>query len=222
MAEIRPMGESALLIDFSTAANPLARVLRAHSAVKDLTGVIDAVPAAQTLLIRFDGSARTYASAVKDAVERSRAENVDVAKHKSVTIPVTYNGPDLAPLAEQLGMSAEALITWHTQMPWVAAFGGFAPGFYYLVRGEGQGFPPAHDVPRLTTPRTHVPKGAVGLAGRFAGVYPIESPGGWQLLGRTDVEMWDLHRGEPALLAPGTRVQFEPVRQGVNGSEAAQ
>lgn len=215
------MGESALLIDFSTAANPLARVLRAHSAVKDLTGVIDAVPAAETLLIRFDGPARTYASAVKDAVERSRADDVAVDKHKFVTIPVQYNGPDLAPLATELGMSVDALIGWHTQTPWVAAFGGFAPGFYYLVRGSGEGFPPAHDVPRLTTPRTRVPKGAVGLAGRFAGVYPIESPGGWQLLGHTDAEMWDLRRGEPALLAPGTRVQFEPVRQEVVGAEAA-
>jgi KipI family sensor histidine kinase inhibitor len=83
------------------------------------------------------------------------------------------------------------------------AFSGFAPGFGYLT-----GLPPDLHVPRRDTPRTRVPAGSLGLAGPYAGIYPRASPGGWQLIGRTELELWDAHRDPPALLAPGTRVRF--------------
>jgi KipI family sensor histidine kinase inhibitor len=86
------------------------------------------------------------------------------------------------------------------------AFCGFAPGFGYMVSPTGE-----WDVPRRSSPRTKVPPGAVALAGEFAGVYPRESPGGWQLIGRTDLEVFALDRDPPALLTPGTRVRFVDV-----------
>ncbi|RKE55078.1 allophanate hydrolase subunit 1 [Dietzia kunjamensis] len=153
-----------------------------------------------------------------------------------VTIDVRYDGPDLAAVADLAGMSTEALVRTHTSITWRAAFGGFAPGFFYLVdareldaggadagradaggagASEAAGGPSAKPalpaVPRLGTPRARVPAGAVGLADRFCAVYPGASPGGWQLLGTTDARLWDLDRPDPALLAPGMTVRFREL-----------
>ncbi|WP_082924082.1 allophanate hydrolase subunit 1 [Dietzia sp. 111N12-1] len=148
-----------------------------------------------------------------------------------VTIDVRYDGPDLAAVADLAGMSTEALVRTHSSITWRAAFGGFAPGFFYLVdareldagradaggagASEAAGGPSAKPalpaVPRLGTPRARVPAGAVGLADRFCAVYPGASPGGWQLLGTTDARLWDLDRPDPALLAPGMTVRFREV-----------
>lgn len=153
-----------------------------------------------------------------------------------VTIDVRYDGPDLAAVADLAGMSTEALVRTHSSITWRAAFGGFAPGFFYLVdareldaggadagradaggagASEVAGGPSAKPalpaVPRLGTPRARVPAGAVGLADRFCAVYPGASPGGWQLLGTTDARLWDLDRPDPALLAPGMTVRFREV-----------
>lgn len=153
-----------------------------------------------------------------------------------VTIDVRYDGPDLAAVADLAGMSTEALVRTHSSITWRAAFGGFAPGFFYLVdareldaggadaggadadgagASEAAGGPSAKPalpaVPRLGSPRARVPAGAVGLADRFCAVYPGASPGGWQLLGTTDARLWDLDRPDPALLAPGMTVRFREV-----------
>ncbi|MEB8325768.1 allophanate hydrolase subunit 1 [Dietzia kunjamensis] len=143
-----------------------------------------------------------------------------------VTIDVRYDGPDLAAVADLAGMSTEALVRTHTSITWRAAFGGFAPGFFYLVDAReldagGAGAseaapgpsakPALPAVPRLGSPRARVPAGSVGLADRFCAVYPGVSPGGWQLLGTTDARLWDLDRPDPALLAPGMTVRFREV-----------
>lgn len=148
-----------------------------------------------------------------------------------VTIDVRYDGPDLAAVADLAGMSTEALVRTHTSITWRAAFGGFAPGFFYLVdareldaggaNADGAGASEAAEgpstesalpaVPRLGSPRARVPAGSVGLADRFCAVYPGASPGGWQLLGTTDARLWDLDRPDPALLAPGMIVRFREV-----------
>jgi KipI family sensor histidine kinase inhibitor len=121
----------------------------------------------------------------------------------TVEIPVCYDGEDLAEVGELTGLGADGVVEAHTGQTWTVAFAGFAPGFGYLV-GEDDRL----HVPRRTTPRTKVPAGAVGLAGEFSGVYPRESPGGWQLIGSTRLPMWDLDRDPPALLQPGLRVRF--------------
>ena len=123
-----------------------------------------------------------------------------------VVVDVVYDGADLVEVGRLTGLDPVGVIAAHTGTLWRVGFAGFAPGFGYLVGGD-----PRLHVPRRDEPRTKVPAGAVGLAGEFSGVYPRESPGGWQLIGRTDAVLWDLERPSPALLTPGKWVQFRAV-----------
>ena len=123
-------------------------------------------------------------------------------------IDTVYDGEDLAEVGRLTGLGAEGVVAAHTGQVWTVAFGGFAPGFGYMV-GENQ----VLEVPRRSSPRTAVPAGSVALAGNYSAVYPRKSPGGWQLIGRTAARMWDLSREQPALAAPGDRVQFRAVRE---------
>lgn len=165
-------------------------------------GVIDLVPAARTVLLRLDprtadpvGIERTLRATPYTSGLRRQAE--------LLRVPVRYDGPDLAEVARLTGLEEQEVVARHSGVEWVVAFGGFAPGFGYLTSDAGL------EVPRRGESRTRVPTGAVGLAGRFSGVYPSSSPGGWQLIGRTELRMWDLDRDPPALLRPGVRVRFE-------------
>jgi KipI family sensor histidine kinase inhibitor len=124
-----------------------------------------------------------------------------------VTVPVEYGGDDLHATARLLGVSPEVLVAHHVNAVWRVAFIGFAPGFGYLVSDDWP-----FQVPRLEAPRTRVPAGSVALAGAFAGAYPRESPGGWRLVGHTDVVLWDAASDDPALFAPARRVRFRAVR----------
>ncbi|HET6861194.1 MAG TPA: carboxyltransferase domain-containing protein, partial [Streptomyces sp.] len=129
--------------------------------------------------------------------------DVSAATGEVVEIVVHYDGEDLHEVARHTGLSPDEVVAAHTGSTWTAAFGGFAPGFAYLAGGD-----PRLEVPRRGEPRTRVPSGAVGLAGSFSGIYPRSSPGGWQIIGHTDVVVWDLERDPPALLRPGVRVRF--------------
>ena len=122
---------------------------------------------------------------------------------------MTYDGEDLEDTARLLGYDVPELIRRHTAEEWTVAFCGFAPGFGYLTSATQE-----WDVPRRSSPRTKVPTGSVALGGRFTGVYPRESPGGWQLIGRTGLAMFDLSREPPALLRPGNRGRFVDVGAG--------
>ena len=187
-------------------------VLAAARALREAPprGMVDLVPAERTLLLSaadpldMPGLLRCLESlrAVPDALAAPAAE---------VEIPVVYDGEDLADLAAQLGMTSEALVAAHGAETWTAAFGGFAPGFAYLLpEGEGLG-----EVPRHAEPRPRVPAGSVALAARYSGVYPRSSPGGWQLIGRTEARLWVPEREDsPALLSPGTTVRFRAMRAG--------
>jgi KipI family sensor histidine kinase inhibitor len=142
-----------------------------------------------------------------------------------VEIEVVYDGEDLDEVGDQTGLGRDGLIRRHTETDWIGAFGGFAPGFTYLVPADQPPASPtdapadhppegrALDIPRRDSPRTTVPAGSVALAGRFSAVYPRSSPGGWQLIGRTDATLWDLDRSAPALVAPGDRVRYRAVRE---------
>ncbi|MGA5305839.1 5-oxoprolinase subunit B family protein [Nucisporomicrobium flavum] len=198
-------GREAVLaeVDDLDAALALYAALRAAA----LPGVTDLVPAARTVLIRFD-PAVTSPAMVREAAAALEPDGHGQAYAGSVEIPVVYDGPDLAEVAEHLRVTPDEVVARHTGTPWTVAFAGFAPGFGYLTGGH-----PSFDVPRRTTPRTRIPAGSVGLAGRFSGVYPSDSPGGWQLIGSTTERMWDLDRPEPALLLPGVRVTFKAVRR---------
>lgn len=187
----RPVGARALLVDVPDHATALALALWAREHVE----AEDVVPAAATVLL--DGCVPDEAAR---AVERWEPTSQSPAG-ELVRVPVTWDGPDLAPLAASLGLTAGRLVESLVEVEHVVAFCGFAPGFAYLTGS-------AYDVPRLATPRSRVEPGSVGMAGPFLGIYPTASPGGWQLVGRTDVTLWDPARPEPALLPPGTRVRL--------------
>lgn len=196
-------GREAVLVEVAD----LAAAMALYAALRDasLPGVVDLVPAARTVLIRLDPEV-TSPSAVSSSVSDlpvSRRRSTDAG---TVTIPVRYDGPDLADVAAHAGVSADEVVKLHTAGEWTVAFTGFAPGFGYLIGGD-----PRLSVPRRSSPRTRIPAGSVALAGPYSGVYPNESPGGWQLIGRTELRMWDLDRDPPALLLPGVRVRFEAV-----------
>lgn len=185
----------------------LDAVLGLHGALAEdpPAGVIDLVPAARTLLLRLDPEV-TDVAAVEQVVRNAEPRSGALMDRGRVTIPVTYDGPDLAEVAQLTALSERAVVEAHTASEWTVAFGGFAPGFGYLAGGD-----PRLRVPRRGESRTKVPAGAVGLAGEFSGIYPRRSPGGWQLIGHTELDLWRVDRDPPALLRPGVRVRFEEV-----------
>jgi KipI family sensor histidine kinase inhibitor len=190
-----------------TATMALHRSLEAAA----LPGVVELVPAARTVLISFDPR-RTGAEALEEAIRGLERTDSSTGEAREVTIDVRYDGEDLAEVAELLSVSPAEVIARHQAATWQVAFAGFAPGFGYLA-GDDELF----DVPRRSSPRTRVPVGAVALAGEFTGVYPRSSPGGWQLIGRTEARLWDLDRQPPALFVPGTIVRFvEAERESVD------
>ena len=166
--------------------------------------VIDVVPAARTVLLHV--AAGTDLVVLERAVRALELTAVDRADGPVLVVDVVYDGPDLAEVAALTGLSAPEVVAAHTGRAWRVAFGGFAPGFAYLVGGD-----PRLEVPRRPEPRTSLPAGSVGLAGAFSGIYPRASPGGWQLLGRTAAVLWDVDRTPPALLGPGVSVRFRAV-----------
>jgi KipI family sensor histidine kinase inhibitor len=169
-------------------------------------GVGVPVPGARTLLVPFRRSAIT-AQALATELRARPLERRATSTARTVEIPVRYDGADLAEAAELLGWSTDELVRRHTAAAWTVGFVGFAPGFAYLTSDD-----PELVVPRRTSPRTRVPAGSVALAGPYSGVYPRESPGGWQLVGRTDAPVWDVTRERPALMLPGDEVRFVAVR----------
>ncbi|MEZ0492463.1 5-oxoprolinase/urea amidolyase family protein [Kineococcus sp. TBRC 1896] len=198
-----PVSDTAVVVELPD-LDETTRVFTALLAT-DLPGVREVVPAARTILLVLDP--RTTSPA--EVVERVRAvepASEVAATGRSVSIDVRYDGQDLDEVADLLGCSPGELVRRHQAATWTVAFTGYAPGFGYLVGDD-----PLFDVPRRSSPRTRIPAGSVGLAGTFSGVYPRESPGGWQLIGRTDAVMWDLDRDPPALFAPGTTVRFREV-----------
>ncbi|NJC66169.1 5-oxoprolinase subunit PxpB [Planosporangium flavigriseum] len=198
-----PCGDSAVLVELDDLDAVLS--LHAELASEPPPGVVDLVPAARTLLLRVD-SRQVDVDAVTRAVAALRPRGERQRDVRTVEIPVIYDGEDLSEVGRLTGLGERGVVAAHTGQTWTVAFTGFAPGFGYLI-GEDDRL----HVPRRANPRTRVPTGAVGLAGEFSGVYPRESPGGWQLLGRTHRRMWDLQRNPPALLAPGVRVRFVEV-----------
>jgi KipI family sensor histidine kinase inhibitor len=193
--EIRTVGTSALLIEVD---DPLAwfAALEAERSAGRLDAT-DIVPGARTVLLDGVASVTSLAAALRGWPPPTAAPVAE----DDLDIPVTFDGPDLGSVAAHAGLSTEAVIEALTGITFRVAFGGFAPGFAYL-----SGLP--WSVPRLDNPRPRVPAGSVALAAEFAGIYPTASPGGWQLVGRTDTVLFDIDRTPPALLTPGRAVRF--------------
>lgn len=198
-------GDQALLVQCGSTAEVLAWADALREAA--LPGVLDVVPAARTVLVKLDGP--RYQGVIRQRLRKLRvtADTAAPAERTAdVVIDVVYDGPDLTEVANHTGLTTAQVVDAHTGTLWRVGFSGFAPGFAYLVDGD-----PRLRVPRHAEPRTAVPAGSVALAGEFSAVYPRRSPGGWQLIGRTDAVLWDLTRPDPALLTRGMWVQFRAV-----------
>ncbi|MFJ8650586.1 5-oxoprolinase subunit PxpB [Streptomyces sp. NPDC093546] len=197
------VGERALLVELGSGEEAQAfhaEVLR-RRASGALPAVREIVPAARTVLL--DGVEDP--GRLAEQVARWEVEPLHTRADPLLEIPVRYDGPDLAVVAALWGVEPEEVARIHSGVEFRVAFCGFAPGFGYLT-----GLPARYEVPRRSTPRTAVPPGSVALAGAYTGVYPRSSPGGWQLIGTTDLVLWDPAREPAALLSPGTRVRFFP------------
>jgi KipI family sensor histidine kinase inhibitor len=213
-------GDRALRLSFGEGISDdvFARVRRAWSRIRAsaIEGLVDATPAYATLLLTFDATALDPAEAertVLAALSRETAE--ESAPPREVTLPVRYGdsfGPDLASVASACGLPPDEVVRLHAGATYEVRFLGFSPGFPYLA-----GLPERLETPRLDRPRLRVPAGSVAIAGKQAGIYPQETPGGWRLLGRTPQRLFDPQRAAagaaPALLAMGDRVRFRPVSE---------
>lgn len=198
-----PCGRTGLLVELAS----LDAVLDLYAALSEQRpeGVVDVVPAARTVLLLLD-PARTDLARLEQAVRAVTVRRRERVSGGLVEVPVSYDGADLQEVGALTGWGAAGVVARHTSAEWTVAFCGFAPGFGYLVCPEE-----SWAVPRRSSPRTKVPAGSVALAGEFSSVYPRESPGGWQLIGSTDMPIFDLSREPPAPLVPGTRVRFLDV-----------
>lgn len=197
---ILPMGDRAVLVE-DPPGDPAGW---SESLVRmALAGIIDVVPAERTVLVRCtDEHALAHVASRLGDVAATR--DTAAAAVAPLTIPVRYDGLDLESVAELTGRTTDDVVELHTAVEYRVAFCGFAPGFAYL-----RGLPAELHLPRRPTPRLRVPAGAVAIAAHYAAVYPLESPGGWHLLGRTELSMWDEARDPPALLSPGMPIRFE-------------
>jgi KipI family sensor histidine kinase inhibitor len=215
--QFEPVAEDALLLRFGDRIEPVLndRVHAAVAALRELPS-LECVPAYASVLLRFEpaawqgddaGSAhQRVEQAARNALETCQAPAGAGRIHE---IPVCYggfHGMDLHALAQHLGLSDEAVVARHTGADYRVAMLGFAPGFPYLL-----GLDPALAMPRRRDPRTRVPAGSVAIGGTQTGIYPAELPGGWHLIGRTPLRLFDANASEPSLLAAGDRVRFRAI-----------
>lgn len=219
---IRPLGDAAVLVelgvpvDLATSRRVHALAARVASATAGEIGWGVPVPGASSVLVPVDP---LEPGAVAAAARLSRLVGEALADEATLPgagpeapileVPTRYggsDGPDLGAVAELTGLTEAAVVERHAAVTYTALFLGFAPGFAYLGP-----VPSEIAVPRRPVPRTLVPAGSVAIAGPQTAVYPVDSPGGWWIIGRTDVRPWDSHRQPPALLHPGSRVRFVPV-----------
>jgi KipI family sensor histidine kinase inhibitor len=211
---ILPLGDAGVLIEFGDSIDPAVndRVVSFTRAVERsrIPGVLEVVPAYRSAAVYVE-PVETDLASLKEAF-MTLAVNLPmepVGQRRTVTIPVLYGGeagPDLPALAESAGLSIKQVIALHASVEYRVFMLGFSPGFPYLGM-----VPDAIAAPRLPEPRINVPAGSVGVAGRQTGIYPQASPGGWRLIGRTPLTLYDPARIRPFLLEPGDLVRFVSI-----------
>ncbi len=195
------LGPDAVLIDLPVEVSP--RVLSQKLLDEQANQLIEVVAGQATILVRFTDTSNL---SIEDIF--AMAEMIDDALPESsgrvVEVPVKYDGPDLERVANSCNMDIEEVIRFHTEAHYVVEFIGFAPGFGYLG-----GLNERLHLPRLPSPRKAVPRGSVAIADRFCSIYPSSSPGGWNIIGETNLAMFDQNTDPPSLLRPGDEVHFK-------------
>jgi len=212
---VLPVGGSALTVEVGDTIDPAVsarvRALDASLEREPIPGVLEAVPSYRSLLVVYDPRAAAFAGLAESLLARLAVPGLPAPEGRLQTVPTVYggeDGPDLEDVAGRLGIAAGDVIALHTAGEWTALMLGFAPGFAYLGL-----LPPSLETPRRSTPRVRVPAGSVAVAGRQTAIYSVASPGGWNLIGRTSLRMFDPFSASPALILPGDRVRFSAVRE---------
>ena len=208
---IIPLGDSSVLVQFGNeidiSVNRRVHALASLVDASSMPGVVETVPAYGTLLVQYDPLILSFTQIKNILRERiSRVEGTASRKPRQVKVPVRYGGEygiDLESVARHLQLRVEDVVRIHTQRIYTVYMMGFTPGFPYMGKLDD-----ALVMPRLETPRTHVPAGTVAIAGMQTGIYPIASPGGWQLIGHTELPLLTPQADEPFLFAPGDVVRF--------------
>ncbi len=213
-ADIRFCGDRAVTVVFPQEISPGINAAVCGFAARffalGLRGIVEIVPTYCAVTIHFDPSELDVDLLLR-AVEEAAAAGGEAgpAEGETVVIPVAYGGeygPDLPQVCAHTGLTADEVIARHSGREYLIYMLGFTPGFPYMG-----GMDPSIATPRLKTPRTAIPAGSVGIAGAQTGVYPIQSPGGWQLIGRTPLRLFDMDREDPFLLRAGQKVRFRPI-----------
>jgi antagonist of KipI len=209
----QPVGDAAATVELGESLDPATnarvRALDHDLARSPFDGFREAVPGLRSLLVLYDPAVVRFAAVARDLLARAARPARPSPPARVHEVPTVYggeDGPDLAPLARERGLTEADLAGRHAGEAYTVFMLGFTPGFPYLGL-----LPERLEVPRRATPRVRVPAGSVALAGRLTGIYPVASPGGWQVVGRTSLRLFDPRRAEPALLAPGDRVRFVAV-----------
>jgi len=218
LPRFRPLGDSAILISLgetiSAETSDLVLGLSELVREKKIEGVTDCIPAYATVLIKYDPlrvDYETLSGVIQPMLTRKK--NAGRSAGRITEIPVYYGGkygPDLTEVVRHTGLSPEEVIRLHSGAEYAVCFIGFLPGFPYL-----SGMDSRLATPRLATPRQLVPAGSVGIAGSQTGIYPLDSPGGWQIIGQSFLAIFDPKREPPALLMAGDRVRFIPAIGGI-------
>lgn len=209
---VLPLGESAVTIELGTARSPdlLRQVHAAAAQIRDhrLEHVEDVVPAYLAVTVFYDPTKRSYAEISEQllGVLATNRRSGESGKSRQHVIPVRYNGVDLETVATTAGLSVEDVIRLHTSRAYNVDLLGFVPGWAYLSEIDSR-----LQIPRRAQPRPRVAAGSVAIAASQTGVYPLDTPGGWHILGNTDVVMFDARRDPPALLRAGDTVKFERI-----------
>jgi len=213
---ILPAGDQALLVEFppDVSLETNARVLGADAALQALPGVVETVPALRSVLVVYDPLRTAFDALAEQAEACARAARPAATDGGRLhQVPVVYGGavgPDLEAVAEACGLAADEVVRLHSEPIYRVFMLGFAPGYPYLGL-----LPPPLRLPRRASPRVRVPAGSVAIADAFAGIYPQETAGGWHVIGRTPLRLFDPDRTPPSLLSPGDRVRFVPASDAV-------
>lgn len=210
---IRRSGDCALVVQFGTAIDEEAnaRVQALHRAVRErgVFGVRACIPAFCSLTVQFDPTLISGARLAKKLLHLCGRLQISAAQKKTVIeVPVLYDGADLADVAAYTHLTEDEVVRLHTGRDYRIYMLGFLPGFVYLGGMDERLF-----CPRLDTPRTRIPAGAVGIGGEQTGIYPLASPGGWRLIGTTPIRPFDPARNTPVLFSAGEYIRFVPVEQ---------